>query len=187
MWTSIPTIRAVNNGGAGAGWKTDWVFTDGVGTGLACGQAAAHENGHGLSLCHQSDYTGNTLVNEYSLGDDNNANGTYAPIIGAAYYTQRGAWRLGDSDNGRTNHYQNDVAVILSNSGIGGFVDDGIGHTLATATPMPLSGSNVNAAPSERHHYARKHEFAYAYRRLELHYRFFQFHTNGGSDQPYRL
>ena len=36
------------NSGAGNGWKTDWVFTDGVGTGLACGQAAAHENGHGF-------------------------------------------------------------------------------------------------------------------------------------------
>ena len=85
---------AGTNGGAGAGWKTDWVFTDGVGTGLMCGQAATHENGHGLSLSHQSDYSGDTYVNEYSYGDDNSGNGTYAPIMGAAYYTQRGAWRI---------------------------------------------------------------------------------------------
>ena len=31
-----------------------------------CGQATAHENGHGLGLSHQSDYTGDTYVNEYS-------------------------------------------------------------------------------------------------------------------------
>ncbi len=134
------------NNGDGAGWKTDWVFTDGVGTGLGCGLAAAHENGHGLSLSHQSDYSGDTYVNEYSLGDDNSGNGTYAPIMGAAYYTQRGAWRLGDSANGSSNHTQNDVSVILSNQGIGGFVNDGIGHTLATATTMPLSGTTINAA-----------------------------------------
>jgi autotransporter-associated beta strand protein len=134
------------NGGAGAGWKTNWIFTDGVGTGLACGQAAAHENGHGLSLLHQSDYTGDTYVNEYSVGDNNSGNGTYAPIMGAAYYTQRGAWRVGDSNNGSSNHIQNDVSVLLGNNNIGGFVEDGIGHSLATATLMPLSGSTINAA-----------------------------------------
>jgi hypothetical protein len=135
----------VANGGAGAGWKTNWVFTDGVGTGKSCGQAAAHENGHGLSLCHQGDYNGNTLVNEYSYGDNNNGNGTYGPIMGAAYNTQRGAWRVGDATDTDSNHFiQNDVQALLSNSGIGGFVDDGIGHTLAMATPMPLSGNTVD-------------------------------------------
>jgi hypothetical protein len=134
------------NGGAGRGWKTNWIFTDGVGTGLACGQAAAHENGHGLSLSHQGDYTGDTYVNEYSVGDNKSSSGTYAPIMGAAYYTQRGAWRVGDSNNGSSNHIQNDVSVILSNNDIGGFVEDGIGHSLATATLMPLSGGTINAA-----------------------------------------
>jgi hypothetical protein len=134
------------NGGAGAGWKTNWIFTEGVGTGLACGQAATHENGHGLGLSHQGDYSGNTHVNEYSYGDDNSGNGTYAPIMGAAYYTQRGVWRLGDCNNGSSSHIQNDVSVILRNNDIGGFVEDGIGHSLATATLMPLSGSTINAA-----------------------------------------
>ncbi len=134
------------NNGAGAGWKTNWVFTDGVGTGLACGQAAAHENGHGLNLSHQSDYSGATYVNEYSKGDNNSGNGTYAPIMGAAYYTQRGAWRVGDSNNGSANNIQNDVSVLLRNPNIGRYVNDGIGHTLATATLLPVSGNNVNAA-----------------------------------------
>jgi hypothetical protein len=123
--------------------KTNWVFTDGVGTGLACGQASAHENGHGLGLEHQSDYTGSTKNNEYSLGDNNSGNGTYAPIMGAAYYTQRGAWRVGDA-SGAPNHYQNDIVAILGNSGMGGFIEDGIGHTMATATPLPLNGTSVN-------------------------------------------
>ena len=169
------------NSGAGAGWKTDWVFTDGVGTGIACGQAAAHENGHGLSLSHQSDYIGNTLVNEYSLGDDKSSNGTYAPIIGAAYYTQRGAWRLGDSDNGQSNHTQNDPAVILSNDGIGGFVDDGIGHTLATATTMPLSGGSVNAAQAKGIITPASMTSLTPIGASNYTTDFFRFHTNGGT------
>jgi hypothetical protein len=137
--------NTIPNSGAGAGWKTDWVFTDGVGTGKLCGQATAHENGHGLKLYHQSDYRGNTLVNEYSYGDSNNGNGTYGPIMGAAYDVQRGAWRVGDATDSDSNHIiQNDVLALLSNSGIGGYVDDGIGHTLAAATPMPLSGNTVD-------------------------------------------
>jgi hypothetical protein len=133
------------NSGAGYGYKTNWIFTDGVGTtGTAVGQATAHENGHGLSLSHQSDYSGGTLVSEYSYGDNSSSNGTYAPVMGAAYYTQRGAWRVGDSNNGSSNHTQNDVAELLSNNNMGGYIDDGIGHTLATATSMPLSGSTVN-------------------------------------------
>ena len=74
------------NGGAGYGWKTNWIFTDGVGTtGTAPGQATAHENGHGLSLGHQADFAGTTYVNEYSTGDaetGNTGNGSYAPIMG---------------------------------------------------------------------------------------------------------
>jgi hypothetical protein len=112
-----------------------------VPTSLSQGQASIHENGHGLSLSHQADYQGSTKINEYSVGDNNSANGTYAPIMGAAYYTQRGAWRLGDVSGGGT---QNDVAVLLSNSGMGSYINDGIGHTRATATPLPITGSNVD-------------------------------------------
>lgn len=133
------------NYGAGGGLKTNWVFTDGVGTGLACGQAAAHENGHGLGLVHQSDYNGDTKINEYSRGDNNSGFGTYAPIMGAAYYTQRGAWRVGDANAGM-DYTQNDVVNLLNNDGIGGYVEDSIGHTIATATPIPLNGKTVNPA-----------------------------------------
>ena len=51
---------------------------------------------------------------------------------------------MGDDSGGSI---QNDVAALLSNNpGIGGFVEDGIGHTMATATPMPVTGTTVNAA-----------------------------------------
>jgi len=96
---------------------------------LACGQAASPRERPRREPPHQGDYHNSTLVNEYSYGDDTNSNGTYAPVMGAAYYTQpRRVGALGDSDNGGS-HTQNDVSVILGNSGIGGFVNDGIGHT----------------------------------------------------------
>jgi hypothetical protein len=137
------------NNGAGAGLKTNWVFTEGVsstvtGTVLASGLVAAHEDGHCLGLSHQGDYSGNTMVSDYSAGDNNGGNGTYCPIMGKAHYAQRNTWRIGDANTGQTDHIQNDVAVLLSNAGIGGFVEDNIGHSLATATPMPLSGNSVD-------------------------------------------
>ena len=168
------------NSGAGYGYKTNWIFTEGVTSSASRGQAAAHENGHGLSLSHQSDYTGDTLINEYSYGDDNSSNGTYAPIMGAAYYTQRGAWRVGDAD-GPTNHIQNDVSVILGNNNMGGFVDDGIGHTLATATPMPLIGSTVNFAQAKGVITPASTSNPTPIGPSNYTTDFFKFHTNGGA------
>ena len=159
----------------------NWVFSDTWWTSQNVGLAAAHEDGHGLSLSHQSDYSEGTLVNEYCQGDNNSANGTYAPIIGVAYYTQRGTWRLGDSDNGKSNHTQNDVTTLLSNSGIGGLVNDGIGHTLATATLMPLSGSNVNAALAKGIIVPASASSPTPIGASNYTTDFFQFHTNGGS------
>jgi hypothetical protein len=140
------TYDTSGNGGVGNGYKTNWVFTDGVTDEVSRAQSAAHENGHGLNLSHQSDYKGDTLKNEYSEGRWLIGTPDYAPIMGAAYYSSRGAWRLGDANNSQDGHTQNDVSLLLTNYGIGGYVNDAIGHTLATATPMPLLGSNVNAA-----------------------------------------
>ncbi len=121
------------------------------------GEVSAHENGHAFGLNHQSDYTGNTLVNEYSLGDANPGNGTYVPIIGQADGRQRVAWRLGDSDVNGTRTFTNDIQKMLatdtaanatSAGRTGGvdlhFVNDGIGHSRALATPLPLNGSAIN-------------------------------------------
>ena len=141
------------NGGAGPGFHTDFVFA-----GLSpnntrfIGEATAHENGHGFGLNHQSDYTGSSLVNEYSTNNDASGIGTYAPIMGASYpisghtnNVQRGTWRSGNShvnDIGPT--AQNDVATIVGNPGMGGYVDDAVGHNRITASPLPLAGGAID-------------------------------------------
>jgi len=108
------------------------------------GAISAHENGHAFGLYHQSDYTGNTLVNEYSLGDAAGGNGSYVAIMGQASDRQRVTWRVGDSDNQTPAHTENDIAVMLAlNAGLT-LVEDGIGHTRPTATPLPLAGSTVD-------------------------------------------
>src|SRR5262249_40740470 len=111
------------------------------------GEAAAHENGHGLGLNHQSDYNGNALVNEYSTGDF-----LRAPIMGAAYGSQRGLWKIGTAhvnNNGPTT--QNDIHTILSTSTNPSIaiVNDGIGHTRASATALPLTGAIINFASAQ--------------------------------------
>lgn len=132
----------IYNGGSGAGWHTNWVFPNYTGTSKQnIGEATAHEIGHGLNLLHQSDYNGDSEIKEYSSG-----NNTYAPIMGKSYNALRGTWRLGDDGNG---NIQNDPAVIAANAGINGYVDDGIGHTLSTATPLPLTGDTVDFSAAQ--------------------------------------
>jgi len=109
-------------------------------------EAAAHENGHGLGLQHQSDYDGTTLTNEYSSGTGIGP-GSKAPTMGNAYSAERGLWKMGTAHvlNGGE-IIQNDVAAILNvnaNPGIA-IADDGVGHALATATPLPLIGVAIN-------------------------------------------
>ena len=106
-------------------------------------EATAHENGHGFGLKHQSDYHigGGTAVNEYSTNNGASGSGSYAPIIGESYYSQRGTWRVGTNDNG---NIQNDAATILANSGMS-FRDDSVGHSFAAATAIPVTGSAVDS------------------------------------------
>jgi autotransporter-associated beta strand protein len=145
---SAAQYNASSNGGAGLGYHTDFVFTNYLGGAAALqniGEAASHENGHGFGLFHQSDYNSSGgLVSEYSSSNGSSGPGSFAPVMGSSYNAQRGLWRNGTSDNGSSPGFQNDVGVIVSNPGMGGFINDGIGHTVAAATPMPLSGSAVN-------------------------------------------
>lgn len=150
-----------------SGGHTNWIFSadstyNEVGNTRFLAQGATHENGHGLGLIHQGDYTGNTLINDYSLGDSNASGGltgpgTYGAIMGDGNFAQRLAFRVGDSNNGTPTHKQNDVALLLSTNTVanalaegrtGGadlhLIDDGIGHTLATATPLAFNGDNVD-------------------------------------------
>ncbi|HEY2881171.1 MAG TPA: PEP-CTERM sorting domain-containing protein [Pirellulales bacterium] len=147
-WTSgggISYIGVTANSQAGTnGYHTDWVFAAQAPTNLqAISEAGAHENGHGFDLWHQSVYNGNTLSNEYDPG-----NSAKAPTMGNSYSSARGLWRNGPahvgSNVGPTN--QNDVTTILNlgiNPGIA-IADDGVGHSMGTATALPLSGTNVD-------------------------------------------
>ena len=140
------------NNGAGAGYHTNFVVPAGTGfNGIA--EAAAHENGHAFGLQHQSDYgPSGTKVQEYStnpatisdtgVGSSASGNNTVSPIMGASYYAQRGVWRVGKSAASSTS-VQNDVAVIAGNSG-NSLVEDGVGHSAATAALLPTSGTAVN-------------------------------------------
>ena len=134
-----------------SGAHQNWVFpTNGSGT-SAKGMAAAgiHEDGHALSLQHQHDenFAPGQTGYEYSKNNGASGNGSYAPIMGTTYVSQRGTWR-----QGRAGTNANDVSVLESNANIGALADDGIGHSLVTATALAVSANgtvNVNAASSK--------------------------------------
>ncbi len=168
------------NGGAGAGYHTNWVFAGVAQDNLQfIGECAAHENGHGLGLNHQSDYNGTTARNEYSAGSGT-GNNSYAPIMGNSYSSQRGTWRSGPA-LALGGGIQNDLkAVMTNNSGIGAFLDDGIGHTRPTATALPIIGGAVDnmlakgfIAPKSS---ANPNPLGEANYTTD----FFKFHTDGG-------
>ena len=127
----VSYVGTTQYGGYTGGFHTNWVFPNSSAGNLRyLAEATAHENGHGLSLSHQKDQITGA---EYSSNNGANGNGSYAPIMGNSYSSQRGAWREGNAaGNG-----QNDVATLLSNGGMGSLLEDGIGHSLATATPSP--------------------------------------------------
>ena len=149
--TTQNTYGTSANSGAGSGFHTNWVFAAEAPTNIQfVGEASAHENGHGFGLSHQSDVNGSgtTLGDGYSGGNWKTdgtlgGNGTVAPIMGNSYYAQRGTWRNGTVQNGG-GALQNDPAVIQANSGMGNFTNTGIGRSLGTATPLPLTSSVIN-------------------------------------------
>ena len=123
------------------GGHTYWVFANKFPIDLQrIADSTAHEIGHGFDLLHQSDFDGNTLVNEYSSGTS-----SLGPIMGVAYNSARGAWKVGTADY-FSPVTQNDAQIIANNQNLGGFREDGIGHSPQTATPLPLSGAAINAA-----------------------------------------
>jgi hypothetical protein len=123
------------------GQRTNWVFpVNGTGTSPQTMTAAiAHEDGHHLRLFHQSDE--NTGAS-YSNNNGATGNGSYAPIMGTSYVSQRGTWR-----QGKAGVNENDVAELQLNADIGPLLDDNIGHTLATATSLAVNNDGtVNSA-----------------------------------------
>ena len=135
-YVSIAQQATVTNG-----QRTNWVFpVNGTGTGSkSMAVAGVHEDGHHLRLSHQSDeITGGG----YSSNNGANGNGSYAPIMGVAYNSQRATWRVGKSGVNA-----NDVARLQGNLNMGAFRDSMIGHSLATATSMAVLGNGtINSA-----------------------------------------
>lgn len=131
----VSYLGTTQNGGYTGGYHTNWVFPNGSAGNLQfLAEATAHENGHGLKLDHQRDQING---GEYSSNGGARGAGSYAPVMGNSYSAQRGAWREGNA----TGNAQNDVVTLLSNRNIGGLLDDGIGHSLASATPLPLTAT----------------------------------------------
>ena len=129
---------------AGSGYGTNWSFTNRLGGYSAYHNiftATVHENGHAAGLSHQGDYIGSTLVNSYST---NNGSSVLAPSMGVGYSASRDVFAVGRI-NTNTSTIQNDALRILQNSGMGGFINDGIGRTLATASPLALNGALINS------------------------------------------
>ncbi len=154
------SFTTTENGGAGRGYHTNFIATTATPAysdaflKKTTAEGIAHENGHALSLNHQADYNANgSLRNEYS--DNYNAggggftvnapNGTFAPIMGFSDFTQRGEWRVGRSAS-LNGGLQNDVSGIMGNTGIGGYYEDGIGNSFATATSIALSGGVIDSS-----------------------------------------
>lgn len=133
----VSFVGVAQSANVSSGRHTNWVFpVNGSGT-SAKGMAAAgiHEDGHALGLNHQRDETTGA---DYSDNNGAQGFGSYAPIMGTTYVSQRGTWR-----QGRAGTNSNDVAVMQSQANMGAFQDDGIGHSLATATQLAINGTGV--------------------------------------------
>ena len=131
------------------GLHTNWAFPanlGGTGTNGSknIAEAAAHEYGHALGLWHQNDHAHNPK-NTYSTNNRASGTGSYAPLMGTTYLSQRGTWRVGTIVGGES---QNDVAAIGRNDAMG-FASSPVGESFDAATPLPLFGTTVDAVRAQ--------------------------------------
>jgi hypothetical protein len=122
--------------------NVEWVFPGELGNGNPkyTADAIAHEAGHSFGLNHQSSYSGTKKTAEYR-GDS----GGVAPIMGVSYYSTRGKWSNGQSSLGYS-IYQDDMAVIASNTNGFGYRADDHGDTIGAADALDVSDANVSGS-----------------------------------------
>lgn len=117
-----------------------YVFSQSLGNNTkTVAEAASHEAGHLFGLSHQSRYSGTTLVQTYHTGD-----GNWAPIMGNSYSADRSTWHNGTTQT--STMFQDDMAIISGASNNFGYKPDDFGSTRATASALPVSGTNVSFA-----------------------------------------
>ena len=150
-WSPVGTAASAAPGFYG--WHANFVRSTFYEENLpALADTVVHEMGHALGLEHQSDYLSgpagpySVMVNEYSAGTGTGP-GSVSPIMGGLTNAERQFFSIGTTPSGgflSPGIIQNDAQIIANNAGLGGFTDDGIGHTRASATPLPRLGDAVD-------------------------------------------
>lgn len=135
------------NGGAGSGIHTNYTGLSADSTWYAsAAETIAHETAHTLGVSHASDNLPGRPFDAYSTNGGASGVGSYGPIMGYGEFAQRGLWRTGSMDN-PPGSSENEVQRIYEyNTGIGGPFEDGIGNSFEEATPLTLSGDDIDAS-----------------------------------------
>ncbi len=104
----------------------------------AVADAASHEAGHLFGLNHQSVWANGKLVDEYNSGNSN-----WAPLMGVSYDAARSTWYNGTPDTS-SKVKQDDMAIIAGKENGFGYRPDDFGNNIATAAPLPVTGTDVH-------------------------------------------
>ena len=105
------------------------------------GDMVAHEAGHGFGLNLQSQWSGNTLVQEFYSGPGNGLQ----PLMGYPYGAARALWWDGTSSLG-PNNIQDDMAIIASAANGFGYRPEPSNTSAASAAPLAVSGNQVSTS-----------------------------------------